>query len=162
MTTEQQNAPAEAGANVYTTGAGTPLMIDVSSVGRSTGAIAPGDVAELWASDQITGLLPDDVQAPVYGSAEWALLPSTDPRRIAAVIEAAERWRRYGDPEDVAAWLAEVAAPRPPLHTLPTGEELAARRQPRPAHQLRATPGWPPITVPGGQGRQLYPWEAAA
>lgn len=156
--TGQHNAPEGTGA-MREKDAGTSSV--ASSVGRSTGCIAPGDVAELWAKNQITELLADGVQAPAYGSPAWARLPSTDARRIAAVIEAAERWRRYGDPEDVAAWLAVASQSRPPIHTLPSGDELAARRRPRPAHQLRATPGWPPIAIPGGRGRTLHPGVAA-
>jgi len=39
------------------------------------------------------------------GSPEWEELPAADPRRFAAVVRAAEAWRRDGTPEAIAARL---------------------------------------------------------
>ncbi|PSK99756.1 hypothetical protein CLV30_11759 [Haloactinopolyspora alba] len=47
---------------------------------------------------------------PRYGSSEWEALGPTDPRRFAAVVAAAECWRRDSEPEAIAARLrAELA-----------------------------------------------------
>jgi hypothetical protein len=44
---------------------------------------------------------------PIYGSAAWEALPTTDPRRFASVVAAAECWRLDGEPEAVKRRLAE-------------------------------------------------------
>ncbi|MCB5166047.1 hypothetical protein LG634_14525 [Streptomyces bambusae] len=103
---------------------------------------------------------------PSYGSAAWLQLPPEDPRTYAATLEAAEQYRRqdadpdlppaefcaevYGDARALAARL--LAATR----RVRTAQEIRdARARPRPAHVLKATPGWPPIAVPGQPGRFL-------
>lgn len=46
--------------------------------------------------------VPAGVDVPRYGSTEWDELDEQDPRRAAAVITAAEAWRRHCSPEQVA------------------------------------------------------------
>nr|WP_281912593.1 DUF2742 domain-containing protein [Streptomyces olivaceus] len=111
---------------------------------------------------------------PPYGSRAWSQLSSNNPRRFAAVVEAAERWRlqrveeerleRLAD-EDPVAWYSEVTTEANDearslagrLARMRTQAELESARIHRPPHRLRATPGWPPIALPGQPGRYLYP-----
>lgn len=120
------------------------------------------DMTTMWAEQQVTALLPEPVDVPEYGTLQWLQLPAGDPRKAAAVITAAELWRRYIDAENLAAWLREGSQSRPPVHEQPSGEELEKRRAHRPPRQLRATPGWPPIAIPGQPGRYLVAQENAA
>ncbi|GHH54508.1 DUF2742 domain-containing protein [Streptomyces candidus] len=139
------------------------------------------DATELWAEHQVT-MLADGAQdwtVPTYGSLAWSQLPPDDPRRFAAVVEAAEHGRRQAAEEerleqladdDPAAWYAEVIAGANDearrlagrLARMRTLAELEAVRTHRPPHQLRATPGWPPVAIPGQPGRYLYPTAYAA
>ncbi|RPK32664.1 hypothetical protein EES39_38345 [Streptomyces sp. ADI92-24] len=139
------------------------------------------DAAELWAEHQVT-MLAEGVQdwtVPPYGSLAWSQLPPDDPRRFAAVVEAAEHARRQAAEEerleqladdDPAAWYAEVTAGANDearrlagrLARMRTLSELEAVRTHRPPHQLRATPGWPPVAIPGQPGRYLHPASYAA
>ncbi|MFF8809913.1 DUF2742 domain-containing protein [Streptomyces omiyaensis] len=134
------------------------------------------DAATAWAEYQVTTLA-DGAQewnVPAYGSPAWNRLPPSDPRRFAAVIEAAERWsRRTAEEErldqladdDPTAWYAEITAEANAaarhlagrLARMRTQAELESARTHRPPHRLRATPGWPPIAVPGQPGRYLHP-----
>ncbi|MFJ5645775.1 DUF2742 domain-containing protein [Streptomyces sp. NPDC093223] len=134
------------------------------------------DAAEAWATHHVTTLAngAQDWTVQPYGSLAWAQLPPDDPRRFAAVIEAAERWRRQAAEEerlerladeDPAAWYAEVTAGANDearrmagrIARTRTHAELEAARARRPPHRLRATPGWPPVAIPGQPGRYLYP-----
>lgn len=137
----------------------------------------PGDVAQAWASDHVTRLLEGRDDPPAYGSQQWLDLPRSDPRSIAAVLIAAEQWRQHQAEQqrldelldtDPDAWFAEQTADADDeaartirlleLSRQPTHAELAARRAQRPpAHVLCASPGWPPIRVPGEPGRYLTP-----
>ncbi|HEY6115415.1 MAG TPA: hypothetical protein VI172_05605 [Candidatus Dormibacteraeota bacterium] len=92
---------------------------------------------------------------PKYGGREWVALPPDDPRRLAAALEAAEMWRKYGDEEALLAWFREASQARPSLAQRKTLAELDAAAKPKPPHQLQATRGWPPIAVPGQPGRYL-------
>ncbi|MDI3417898.1 DUF2742 domain-containing protein [Streptomyces luteolus] len=139
-----------------------------SAVNTSVNALNAVNTADdptaLWAAAQ-ADLLPDDY--PAYGSPAWRELPSADPRRFAAVLAAAELWRRH---EVREAWLAglddddwqqEITRDalndvrRMRLSARPTRAELDALAGPLAAHRLTATPGWPPIAVPGQPGRYL-------
>lgn len=111
----------------------------------------PGEIAGLWASARGLYFAKD---FPPYASPAWRALHPDDPRRLAAALDAAEMWRKYGD--DVTQWLLEAHDNRPALHTRKTLDELEAARQPKPPHQLQATPGWPPIAIPGQPGRWLH------
>lgn len=135
---------------------------------------APGDVTGLWASAQVTSLLAYHDDPPAYGSAAWLALAATDPRRAAALIVAAESWRREKEDRrrlealadtDPEAWYREVTADardearrnvvRLNIANTPTAAERAARRVPGRPHVLRPTPGWPPVAVPGRPGHYL-------
>ncbi|MFG2299425.1 hypothetical protein [Actinacidiphila glaucinigra] len=117
--------------------------------------VDPGDVAGLWATAKALFLAKD---FPEYASPEWLALDPEDPKRLAAALEAAENWRKYGD--DVTAWLA-CAGSQPPVSSGKTQQELAEARKPKEPHQLQAKPGWPPIAVPGKPGRWLITREVA-
>lgn len=53
----------------------------------------------LWA-----GALIDSADGPIprYGTPEWAALPETSRAKVAACVIAAEAWRSYWDPREVA------------------------------------------------------------
>lgn len=129
-------------------------------------------VAQVWAENTVTNLLsgaPDGLVVPDYGTPSWARLDARNPLRSAAVITAAELWRRqetekarleelYGsDPE---AWFREITAKADAaaarlgrsLASAPTWEECRRRRAPRPTAPVRATPEWTPIGIPGRPG----------
>lgn len=110
------------------------------------------DPTTLWATARLAELLPTQDTPPKYGSPPWRQLPQSDPRRAAAIITAAELWRRYGDEEALLTWFKEASAPHPPLAERRTLAELDARARPRPAHLLQATATWPPIALPGRPG----------
>ncbi|MFE3786979.1 hypothetical protein [Streptomyces goshikiensis] len=124
----------------------------------------PGQVTRLRAQAQITALGIADW--PAYGTGEWLRLPPTDPRCYAATLEAAELWRRMDADPDLAAdeWYAAVfgdarrvaAQLAAATNRLRGAREIRdARAQARPPRVLKATPGWPPIAVPGQPGRYL-------
>ena len=136
-------------------------------------APAATDAVALWASARSLYAADD---FPPYSSPAWRSLPPDEPRRYAAVLEAAELWRRYQAERqrldrlaetDPDAWFTEVtreanviarrAIVRLNLAARPTPAELALARQALPPHRLLATAGWPPIAVPGHPGRYLQP-----
>jgi len=104
---------------------------------------------------------------PVYGSPEFYAADPFGKEKRFSVFEAAERWRLQGvalDELDDADWYAHVFgdARRNAAQLLAATNRIRgfqeireARNQRRPAHVLRATPGWPPIRIPGGNGRYL-------
>ncbi|MFD8610531.1 hypothetical protein [Streptomyces sp. NPDC059631] len=112
----------------------------------------------------------DVTDAPEYGSPAWCALRATDPRRAAAIITAAEQWRRHASREawldrllddDPERWYAYVTAGANAyarsiagdLARRPTQDELAARRaRRRAARAVVARPGWPPVAIPGRPG----------
>ncbi len=126
------------------------------------------DPVALWASAQVTALNVADV--PEYGSPAWSALRATDLRRAAAIVTAAEHWRRHAAREawldcllvdDPERWFAYVTADAnayastiaPALARRPTHDELAARRARRTqTRPIAASAGWPPIAVPGRAG----------
>ncbi|AKA08825.1 hypothetical protein SAZ_25265 [Streptomyces noursei ZPM] len=108
---------------------------------------------------------------PAYGSVAWCSLPADSPQRLAAALDAAERWRHHVAEEqrldalaesDPAAWFREMTADandqarrtlrRLRLSSVPTADEMTTRRQPRPARPAAASPAWPPLAVPGRPG----------
>ncbi|CAM5254529.1 hypothetical protein SVIOM74S_02668 [Streptomyces violarus] len=107
---------------------------------------------ELWAEAKVYYLAS---VFPKYGSPAWIALPPDDPRRLASALHAAEMWRKYGDEDNLLAWFRDVSRPRPPFAEGRSRAELDALAKPKRPHQLRATPGWPPIRVPGKPGRYL-------
>jgi hypothetical protein len=88
-------------------------------------------------------------RVPRYGSPEWAELPTTDPRFVAAVAAAAEAWRDHCDSATIRRDLeleliaerqlenqrrstafAELARSVRELSRVPTQAELCERRTP--------------------------------
>jgi hypothetical protein len=113
--------------------------------------ITPDEFVSLWAEAR-TAYYADEF--PPYASPAWRALRPDDPRRLAAALAAAELWRKYGDEEALLQWFRNVAGRRFTADGK-TAAELAELRKPKPPHQLQATPGWPPIRIPGGNGRHL-------
>ncbi|MFF1743531.1 hypothetical protein [Streptomyces mirabilis] len=116
-------------------------------------AFDPSDVVQLWAGARSLYLAGE---FPKYASPEWIALHPDDPRRLAAALAAAEMWRKYGDEEALIAWFREASRARPSIADRRIRAELDQAATPKPPHQLRATPGWPPIAIPGKPGRYLY------
>ncbi|MFE8011474.1 hypothetical protein ACFU3O_01900 [Streptomyces antibioticus] len=86
-------------------------------------SVDPTDHVALWAEARCRYLASD---FPTYGSPEWRALHPDDPRRFAAVIDAAECWRKYGDEEGLLQWFREASVPRPPLYLSVTTQENRA------------------------------------
>ncbi|MEV7387207.1 hypothetical protein [Streptomyces sp. NPDC091215] len=115
-------------------------------------AVDPNAIAELWANAKAAWTTR---AFPKYGAREWTALSPDDPRRLAAALEAAEMWRKFGDEEALLQWFREASRARPSIADRRTRAELDAAAKPKPPHQLRATRGWPPIAVPGRPGKYL-------
>lgn len=115
--------------------------------------IDPGEFVALWAEAR-TAFYADEF--PPYGSKTWRALRPDDPRRLAGALDAAEKWRKYGDEDALLDWLRNVAGRRFSAEGR-TAAELAEARKAKPSRELQATPGWPPIRIPGGRGRYLTP-----
>lgn len=128
------------------------------------------DPTALWAEQQVTAL--KVTKWPRYGSVAWRALKPEDRQRAAAIIEAAELWRRKWAHEDRLArlaeedpegWWLEVTAEADGeaqrllrslrLSSLPTWAQLRKRRtRTTPLREMTATPKWPPIAIPGRPG----------
>ncbi|MET9691481.1 hypothetical protein ABZY81_23890 [Streptomyces sp. NPDC006514] len=113
--------------------------------------ITPDEFVALWAEAR-TAYYADEF--PPYASRAWRALRPDDPRRLAAALDAAEKWRKFGDEEALLQWFREATNRRYSPDGR-TAAELAELRKPHPPHQLQATAGWPPIRIPGGRGRYL-------
>lgn len=129
------------------------------------------DPVALWASSQVTAL--GVTEWPPYGAPAWRALLADDPRKAAAIIEAAEQWRRHraevdhldrllvDDPDE---WFRQVTADAdaearrilPALAKRPTAAELRARARHQPPRPVVATPGWPPVAIPGRPGYRRH------
>jgi hypothetical protein len=130
------------------------------------------EVTAVWAEAKVTDLLAHtaaDFVAPAYGTTLWARLAAGDPVKSAAVITAAELWRRqeaeqarleelyHHDPE---TWFREITAEADTaaarlgrtLASTPTWEECRKRRQHRPPWPSVATPDWGPVAISGRPG----------
>ncbi|MER6557239.1 DUF2742 domain-containing protein [Streptomyces sp. NPDC001027] len=136
--------------------------------GVATNMAKADDPMALWASNAVTQLLDGQDEPPAYGSPAWRRLPGDDPRRAAAiltaaeswrrfgcedmsVIEAAEMWRRYGS-DQVLTWFRESSVSHRPLADRRTLAELDALSKPKPPRPVQATAGWPPVAIPGRPG----------
>lgn len=140
----------------------------------------PGEITALRAETQVAALGVDTW--PTYGTPEWLSLDPRDPRCYAATLEAAELHRRTEAErqrlddlmdDDPVAWWREITA-EANEHAARLAHAIAARRTAaelrvardrahhRPPHRLRATPGWPPIAIPGQPGRFLTPGQESA
>lgn len=124
----------------------TNLPVDEPAAGE------PGDIAALWANAKVAWL---DRGFPKYGSPSWVALGPEDPRRLAAALEAAEMWRKYGDEEELCNWLKRLSSSPEAVLRARSIAELDLLAKPKPPHQLRATPGWPPVAIPGQPGKYL-------
>ncbi|MGW8953029.1 hypothetical protein [Streptomyces sp. NPDC055709] len=122
-----------------------------TTVPQTEPTIDADDFVKLWADAKVSFLARD---FPEYGSPAWRELHPDSPQRLAAALDAAEKWRKYGD--DVTEWIREAIKPRSePLHTrVEQARKAQAYQSPEP-HQLQATPGWPAVRIPGGNGRYL-------
>jgi hypothetical protein len=114
-------------------------------------AVDPDVMTALWADAKIAWAARD---FPKYGSREWIALTPDDPRRLAGALEAAEMWRKYGDEEELVAWLKNLGR-TPNLIEHRSRAELDQAAKPKPPHQLQATAGWPPVRIPGQPGKYL-------
>lgn len=155
--------------------AGASGEVLAASGGTATARVAPsgvspGDVAELWAQAQVTSLLRAvEGEPPAYGSLPWLSLAPGDPRKVAAIITAAEAYRQQADEEtrldrlaeedpeayrreiyaDANAYAASIARD---IALRPTAEEIRRRAVRSPAREVTATAGWPPVAIPGRPG----------
>jgi hypothetical protein len=121
--------------------------------------VDPDALTELWANAKAAWSRRD---FPKYGSREWIALTPDDPRRLAGALEAAEMWRKYGDEEELLAWFKNLSRSPEAVLRARSLAELDRLAKPYPPHQLRATPGWPPIRIPGKPGRYLTYTEGRA
>ncbi|MCX4780114.1 hypothetical protein [Streptomyces sp. NBC_01264] len=123
----------------------------------------PNEIAGLWADAKRLYLAED---YPPYASPAWQALHPDDPARLASVLEAAELWRKQWDALEylpTADWYAHVYGDARRLtsqviaatNRLRAYREIQAARSRREPHTLEATPGWPPIAIPGQPGRWL-------
>nr|WP_241670676.1 DUF2742 domain-containing protein [Streptomyces lavendulae] len=110
------------------------------------------DAVALWASARVTELVDGQATVPRYGTAEWQQLPGNDPKKGAAVIVAAEMWRRYGDEDELLAWFRDAHRARNPIGGRKTVAELDTLAKPAPPRPVQATTGWPPVAIPGRPG----------
>ncbi|MEU2859895.1 hypothetical protein ABZ672_16150 [Streptomyces mirabilis] len=109
-------------------------------------AVEPGDFAQLWADAKAAYFTQG---YPRYGSREWQVLHPDDPKRLASALHAAECWRKYGDEQELIEWFKSLSRSPESIARRRTVAELGELAKPRPPHQLRATPGWPPVRIPG-------------
>lgn len=145
-----------------------PRLASPAGRGRPLRAVpaqaTPAQITSLRAEAQIAAL--DVRKWPAYGSGDWLRLDPADPRCYAAVLEAAELWRRMDADPDLppAEWCAAVFGDARRLaaqvvaatNRIRTARQIRdARAQSKPPHVLRATRGWPPIAIPGKPGRYL-------
>lgn len=113
------------------------------------------DPVALWSSARVTELLDGQdpkTRPPKYGSVAWQRLRGDDPLKAAAITEAAEMWRRYGDEESLLTWFREAHQARTPLASRKTLAELNEAARAKPAVPVQATAGWPPVAIPGRPG----------
>ena len=132
-------------------GCGQPTSLDVIQTDPAESDVDPDALTALWANAKAAWSARD---FPKYGSRAWIALTPDDPRRLAGALEAAELWRKFGDEEELIAWLKNLGR-TPNLIGHRTRAELDAAAKPKPPHQLHATPGWPPIAIPGQPGQYL-------
>lgn len=111
------------------------------------------DPTALWASARVTELLGDDeLQPPKYGTREWQRLSGSAPQKAAAVLTAAEMWRKYGDEDELLSWFRGAHRARPSLADRKTRAELDMLAKPKPPRPVHASEGWPPVAIPGRPG----------
>lgn len=88
-----------------------PNTPDPDPVRPPGGVLPPRHEVSPWSARYLDAIPAD--QVPEFRSPAWDALPVDDPRRIVAVVVAAERWAAATDPAQVADRLAlELAARR--------------------------------------------------
>ncbi|MEU9581072.1 hypothetical protein [Streptomyces chilikensis] len=127
-----------------------PPIVEEPPADEETGR--DDDFAQLWAEARVSYFAQD---FPKYASPAWKALHPDDPRRLAGALEAAEMWRKYGDEEALLAWFRDATRSRGPIYSTPLLAQRDAAAETKPPHQLQATPGWPPVRIPGKPGRYL-------
>lgn len=125
-----------------------------AAAGEPTEALTPADFADLWAAAKALYLAHD---FPLYASPAWRRTSPEDPHRLAAVLDAAEKWRKYGD--DYREEYERAFRARPPIADRPTHKELndayeagvqrAQAMWMRERAALELKPSWPPAAIPG-------------
>lgn len=148
MTDNAKTPRAESGASQEVSAVSGSTAVTVPQDGPH---ITPDEFVSLWAEAR-TLFFADEF--PPYASKAWRALRPDDPRRLAGALDAAEKWRKYGDEDALLQWFRDTAG-RQFTAEGRSADELAELRKPKPPHQLQATPGWPPIRIPGGNGRYL-------
>ncbi|MFF7734603.1 DUF2742 domain-containing protein [Streptomyces sp. NPDC007984] len=113
-----------------------------------------GTITAYRANAQVVALVGEHGQWPPYGSVQWLRLDPQDPRVYVATLEAAEEHRMHIERiyEDAHRQAQDV------VRTAVEARAVAARTRTmrtREPHQLTATPGWPPIQIPGRPGEYL-------
>lgn len=78
-------------------------MVRVPRVAAEPGRMT---AVERWAGDLIAAAA-DAGPLPRYGDIAWQCLPNEDPRYLAAVLVAAESWRRHCDPAQISRELED-------------------------------------------------------
>lgn len=157
----KQNRDSEAQIPEQKTAPPTPAASRLPSAYES-------DSVGLWASSVVTHLLDGEPDPPAYGSPAWCELANRHPRKRAAIITAAESWRRYGcddvsiieaalmwrdyASDEVVTWLKEASVSHRPIADRRTLAELDAAAKPQPPHVVQAVDGWPPVAIPGRPG----------
>lgn len=133
-------------------------------------------LTEAWHNEQITalGFNPHAYTGVELGTREWTALPTDSPERLAAVLIAARAWvRRNADMAEDVLYESELQAAIGREHALDAVEpanELARQmahdlaRTPSFAErvaqwttyplvrEVRATPDWTPVAIPGRPG----------
>lgn len=99
-----------------------------------------------WERDRIAELTTSQLPAPEYGSPSYLQLPADDPRRPAAVIEAARQWRRRRLDSPTAAF-AEVKNAETDEHE---GEHIQLCRS------LARGSGLPVVLLAGPPAYRMY------
>lgn len=136
-----------------------PRLAFAAGRGRPLHAVPPdadaGEVTHLRACAQATALLRDGEAWPMYGTLPWLQLPPDDPRVYVATLEAAEL-HRMADERRYADARAQAVATRQAAAEQRLAQPRSSRT--REPHKLTATPGWPPIQIPGRPGEYLT-WE---
>ncbi|MCM1939489.1 DUF2742 domain-containing protein [Streptomyces sp. G3] len=123
-------------------------------------AVDPTDVVALWAEARLRYLAED---FPPYGSPAWYALHPDDPVRFASVIDAAEKWRKYGDEAELLQWFREASQRPEAIHRRRTLAELDEKARQCRVQALDAwtarraaitpNPRWPQAAIPGQENR---------
>lgn len=103
-----------------------------------------------YGHDHLHEILADALKWQAYVTEQW--------REEQWMKDDPEEWYSdcFAEARIEARWLVPAIAAMREARSLKD-----ARAKPGPIHQLHATPGWPPVAVPGHPGRYLSHQEAA-